>query len=301
MDTTTKNLRAWALHFAERGWHVFPITPGAKKPPVIDRWETRASTDPDQIHRWWCHIPHTVGLATGPSGLVVVDLDTRKHSQPAPDRWAALGVGSGVGVLRMLARQQHTTVTPTYAVTTPSGGWHLYYTAPAGVALRNTHDVIGWKIDTRAHGGYVVASGCPVPPGGYELIDDRDPVELPGWLHQALTPRPSTALSALAQTVAASPNGYTSAAVRGEVQRLRTAPPGQHNAVLCRAAYALGQLIGAGLLDHGSARAELTAATSALISADCDCTPAEVTRVITAGLTAGARNPRRTTSNRKAA
>jgi hypothetical protein len=163
------------------------------------------------------------------------------------------------------------------------------------VALRNTHDVIGWKIDTRAHGGYVVAPGSPVPPSGYELIDDRDPVELPGWIHQALTPRPPTALSAPAQTVATNPDGYTSAAVLGEVQRVRTAPPGQHNAVLCRASYALGQLIGAGLLDHGSARAELTAAASALIGADCDCTPAEVTRVITAGLAAGTRNPRRTT------
>ncbi len=85
---------------------------------------------------------------------------------------------------------------------------------------------------------------------------------------------------------------------------MRTAPPGQHNAVLCRAAYALGQLIGAGLLDHASARAELTVAADALIGADCDCTPAEVARVITAGLAAGARNPRRTTprtSNRRAA
>jgi hypothetical protein len=301
VDTITTNLRAWALHFAARGWHVFPLTPGAKKPPVIDRWETRASTDPQQIHHWWRHTPYSIGIATGPSGLVVVDLDTRKHAQPLPDQWATLGIGSGVGVLRALARQQHTTVTPTYAVTTPSGGWHLYYTTPAGVALRNTHDVIGFKIDTRAHGGYVVAPGCPVSPSGYELIDDRDPAKLPGWLLQALTPRPSTALSAPAQTVAVSSSGYTSAAVRGEVQRVRTAPPGQHNAVLCRAAYALGQLIGAGLLDHGSARAELTAAASALISADCDCTPAEVTRVITAGLTAGARNPRRTTGNRKAA
>jgi hypothetical protein len=304
VDTTTKNLRAWALHFAERGWHVFPITPGAKKPPVIDRWETRASTNPDQIHHWWQHTAYSIGIATGPSGLVVVDLDTRKHGQPAPDRWATLGIGSGVGVLRMLARQHGTTVTPTYAVTTPSGGWHLYYTAPAGAELRNTHDVIGFKIDTRAHGGYVVAPGSAVPPSGYELVDDRDPVELPSWLHQALTPKPPTALSAPAQNVANNPDGYTSAAVRGEVQRVRTAPPGQHNAVLCRAAYALGQLVGAGLLDHGSARAELTAAASALIGADCDCTPAEVTRVITAGLAAGARNPRRTTprtSNRRAA
>jgi Bifunctional DNA primase/polymerase, N-terminal len=304
VDITTKNLRAWALHFAARGWHVFPITPGAKKPPVIDRWETRASTDPDQIHHWWQHTAYTIGIATGPSGLVVVDLDTRKHGQPAPDRWTTLGIRSGVGVLRILARQRHTTVTPTYAVTTPSGGWHLYYTAPAGVALRNTHDVIGWKIDTRAHGGYVIAPGCPVPPGGYELIDDRDPVELPSWLHHALTPTPSTSRSAPAQTAAANTDGYTAAAVRDEVHRVRTAPPGQHNAVLCRAAYALGQLVGAGLLHHTTARTELITAASALIGADCDCTPTEVARVITAGLNAGTRNPRRTTprtSNRRAA
>jgi hypothetical protein len=65
--------------------------------------------------------------------------------------------------------------------------------------------------------------------------------------------------------------------------------------VLCRAAYALGQLVGAGLLDHATARADLATAAEVLIRADCDCTPREITRVITAGLTAGARNPRRTT------
>jgi hypothetical protein len=295
VDATCTNLRAWALHFAARGWYVFPITPGAKAPPVIDRWETRASTDPDQIHRWWQHTAHAIGIATGPSGLVVIDLDIRKHGQPVPDRWATLGISSGAGVLRVLARQHGTSVTPTYAVTTPSGGWHLYYTTPPGTQLRNTHDVIGWKIDTRAHGGYVVAPGCFVPPSGYQLIDGRDPVDVPTWLHHALIPTPSPALSAPAVAAAANPSGYTIAAVRGEAHRVRTAPPGQHNAVLCRAAYALGQLIGAGLLDEATARAELTTAANALIGADCDCTPREVARVITAGLAAGARNPRRTT------
>lgn len=85
---------------------------------------------------------------------------------------------------------------------------------------------------------------------------------------------------------------------------MRTAASGQHNAVLCRAAYALGQLVGAGLLDPDTAHAQLSTAAESLIGADCDCTPAEVARVITAGLTAGARNPRRTTprtSNRRAA
>lgn len=295
MDTTRDNLLVWALHFAARGWHVFPITPGAKRPPAIDRWETRASADPDQIRHWWRHVPFSVGIATGPSGLVVVDLDTLKPGEAVPAPWASRGIGAGAAVLRALAHQHHTTVTPTYAATTPSGGWHLYYTAPTGVHLRNTHHRIGWKIDTRAHGGYVVAPGCPVPPIGYELIDNREPVTLPTWLHQVLTPTPPREHSAPAVAASTHASGYVLAALRGEAERVRTAPAGQHNAVLSRAAYALGQLAGAHLLDQATARTELTTAAQALISADCDCTPREVARVITAGLAAGARNPRRTT------
>jgi hypothetical protein len=304
VDTPCTTLRESALHLATRGWHVFPITPGTKKPPVIDRWETRATTDPDQIHHWWREIPYSIGIATGPSGLVVVDLDTRKPGQAVPSRWARLGIGSGAAVLRALAHPHGAPVTPTYAVSTPSGGWHLYYTAPTGAPLRNTQAMIGWKIDTRAHGGYVIAPGCPVSPSGYALVDDRDPVELPSWLHHALIPKPPTAHSAPATAATTNPSGYILAALRGECQRVRTAPPGQHNAMLCRAAYALGQLVGAGLLTQDTAQAELTTAADVLISADCRCTPREITRVISAGLTAGARNPRRTiprTGNRRAA
>lgn len=304
MDTPCTTLRTSALHFAARGWHVFPITPGAKKPPVIDRWEIRASTDPDQITGWWREIPYSIGIATGPSDLVVVDLDTRKPGQAVPSRWARLGIGSGAAVLRALAHHHGAPVTPTYAVSTPSEGWHLYYTAPAGAQLRNTQAMIGWKIDTRANGGYVIAPGCPVSPSEYKLVDDRDPVELPNWLHHALIPKSPTAHSAPTTAATTNPSGYILAALRGEGQRVRTAPPGQHNAMLCRAAYALGQLVGAGLLTQNTAQAELTAAADVLISADCGCTPRETARVITAGLTAGAHTPRRTTprtSNRRAA
>jgi Bifunctional DNA primase/polymerase, N-terminal len=86
VHATRASLRAWALHFAARGWHVFPIIPGAKRPPVVDQWETRASTDPERIRRWWQHIPYSIGIATGPSGLVVVDLDTAKPGQTVPER-----------------------------------------------------------------------------------------------------------------------------------------------------------------------------------------------------------------------
>ena len=222
MDTT---LRESALHLAARGWHVFPVAPGAKRPPVIDRWESRASTDPDQIHHWWRQAPYSIGIATGPSGLVVIDLDTAKPGQPVPQRWAAPGIRSGAGVLRALARAQGTTLTPTWAVSTPSGGWHLYYTAPSGVRLRNTQAVIGWKIDTRAYGGYVVAPGSPVPPSAYRLIDGRDPADLPTWLHQALTPTPPPALSAPAQPVTINLSGYVGARCAGRV------PPGPQRAI----------------------------------------------------------------------
>ncbi|MGH3808693.1 MAG: bifunctional DNA primase/polymerase, partial [Pseudonocardiaceae bacterium] len=104
-----------------RGWHVFPIAPGAKKPPLVDRWETRATTDPGQITRWWAsNSRNSIGIATGPSGLVVVDLDTPKPGETAPERGATLGIRSGAGVLRALARARGTTVTPTYAASTPS-------------------------------------------------------------------------------------------------------------------------------------------------------------------------------------
>jgi len=128
---TTASLRTQALRLAARGWYVFPITPYAKKEPVIKQWETRASTNPDQITSWWQHTPHSIGIATGPSGLVVIDLDTPKPGEPVPDRWANGGITSGAGVLRSLARAQRTTITPTWTVRTPSGGWHLYYTTPA--------------------------------------------------------------------------------------------------------------------------------------------------------------------------
>ncbi|MCA1704179.1 MAG: bifunctional DNA primase/polymerase, partial [Actinobacteria bacterium] len=75
--------------------------------------------------------------------------------------------------------------------TTPSGGLHLYYRAPDGVALRNTAGTsLGWKIDTRAHGGYVRAPGALVHGHPYTVVHDTDPVPLPAWLLTRLRPTP---------------------------------------------------------------------------------------------------------------
>ncbi|MGH3912524.1 MAG: bifunctional DNA primase/polymerase [Pseudonocardiaceae bacterium] len=284
--TTTAALRNWALHLAAHDWRVFPLLPATKRPAILS-WEQRATTDPDRITRCWHGggQPYNIGLATGPSGLVVLDLDPAK----------APGESDGAVGLATLAAARGVALPPTYTVSTPRGGRHLYFRNPAGVHLRNTASTLAPSLDTRAHGGYVVAPGSVRPDGGYELTGDTDPPELPAWLVQALTEGPARAHSAPAQQVCTDPGGYVGAALRGEADKVRHAPPGQHNTVLCRAAYALGQLIGAGLLDEDTARAELTAAGGFLIGADCDCTNTEVARVIEAGLAAGARDPRHTT------
>jgi len=280
----TNPLHDWAQHLASRGWPVFPLAPGTKR-PAIKAWEQRATTDPDRIRRCWhAGAGFGIGIACGPSRLVVLDLDP---ATPA-------GGPDGASALTALAQTRGVQLAPTFTVATPRGGTHLYYATPPGVQLRNTAGTLAPHVDTRAAGGYVVGPGTVLPGGGYELVDDTDPPELPAWLVQALTARLAAALSAPSQTPCANQGAYVTAAVRGECDKVRHAPPGRHNAVLCRAAYALGQLVGAGVLEHTTARAELVAAGASLIGADCSCTPGEVARVIDTGLAAGTRNPRRT-------
>src|SRR5690606_18675731 len=112
----------------------------------------------------WSRAPYNVGLATGPSGLCVLDLDAPKPGEPVPPELARQGVRCGEDMLAVVAERAGQPVpNETLTVRTPSGGLHLYFTAPDGVQLRNTAgergNGLGWKIDTRAWGGYVVAPG----------------------------------------------------------------------------------------------------------------------------------------------
>lgn len=47
-----------ALAAAARGWHVFPIAPGAKVPALRVDWRDLATTDPDRIRAWWTRAVH---------------------------------------------------------------------------------------------------------------------------------------------------------------------------------------------------------------------------------------------------
>ena len=70
-----------ALGYSARGWRVFPLVPGEKRPAVTD-WETRATTEAHRIRRCWGTGDYGIGIACGPSGLLVLDLDTAKPDTP---------------------------------------------------------------------------------------------------------------------------------------------------------------------------------------------------------------------------
>jgi hypothetical protein len=246
----TNPLKTAALSAASRGWHVFPLVPNEKRPAVKD-WETRATTDPERVARCWDHGPYNVGLATGPSGLVVVDLDLPKNEDDVPKGpWANEKVADGADVLAILAaRAEAPFPDATFTVTTRSGGWHLYFLAPDGPGLSSTAGKHGWKVDTRAHGGYVIAAGSTVDGRPYTITRDGDVTPLPGWLLSLLRPAP-VARRPVPVAIPRDISAYAAAALRNESANVAGAPEGMRNATLVRAARALGRLVASGDLPH---------------------------------------------------
>src|SRR3954454_3694768 len=92
--TTSPSRMGHALAHAREGWHVFPchwVLPNGScscgkpdctrkgKHPLTEHGFKDASTDPDQIRRWWTRCPNAnIGGGTGAaSGRDVLDVDPR--------------------------------------------------------------------------------------------------------------------------------------------------------------------------------------------------------------------------------
>jgi hypothetical protein len=293
-----------ALDHAARGWHVFPLRPNDKRPAFPDHpedactgrdprcrqagrhvgWEERATIDPARISRAWSAARFGIGIACGPSGLLVVDLDRPKTPEGA----------DGIDTFGTLCEQHHTPdAWTTYTVRTGSGGLHLYYRhPPAGPQLRNTQGDrggIGPAVDTRAHGGYVVAAGSTAAGRRYEVDGETDPAPLPGWLATLLRPAPPALRRAVLLDLGTGRQAaYVRAAIERETALVADAAKGERNHLLYTAAIALGQLVAGGALtEHDAATALTDAAGRAGLSAT------ETARTIRSGLRAGAKSPRR--------
>ncbi|MEV0914975.1 bifunctional DNA primase/polymerase [Streptomyces sp. NPDC049967] len=279
-DRNTALLGA-ALRAAARGWHVFPLRPGDKRPALHGetscpglgdcatghrKWEDRGTTDPDRIRAAWSAGPFNVGLATGPSGLVVVDLD-----MPKPN--SSTGTPSGVTTFKALCERAGQAAPATYRTRTASGGHHLYFTAPAGARLGNTAGTLAPLVDTRAWGGYVVAAGSTTSSGPYEVADPAPVAPLPGWLLSLLQPaRPTPIRPLVAPVVSGSRAGR--AALERECNRVVTAPEKQGNNTLNRSAFKVGRFVAWGDLARHEVEAAFQGAGEArgLTAAECRAT-----------------------------
>ena len=158
---------------AAQGFYVFPVAARNNTPPCVPfkEWATR---DAAKIAEWWTHNPRdNIGIYTGKfaddEALIVVDVDDK-------------GVKNGSAeILRLELEGKE--LPPTLKVTTPTGGHHLYYRAPAAVS--GGVNVLGPGVDIRSAGGYVVAAGSQRYEGDYATKVALPVALAPDWLIEA--------------------------------------------------------------------------------------------------------------------
>jgi hypothetical protein len=279
-----------ALAAVQRGWHVFPCAAGGKRPALRGNWQELATTSPVQVREWWTRAPYNIGIACGPSRLVVIDLDQPDEDEAGDDDGTLFPL-SGADRLSSLARR-HGERYPagTYTVDTPSGGCHLYFHADGDARARNSAGAIGPQIDVRAAGGYVVGAGSRIGGRAYSARrGPSGPTPLPGWLAGLVREPPVAEIPEQRVPVGdrAQGHAYALAALRAETGRVASARPGTRNVTLNRAAFSLGQLVAAGLLPP------LPVITSLIDAAMHAGLPEdEAVRTVRSGMAAGARKPR---------
>ena len=141
-------VHAAALWYAEQGLPVFPTQPLSKQPHRGSRGLKDATTDANQINRWWGeHEDSNVAIATG-HRIDVVDFD----GLPGHIAWGKTYRDRWAGLTRLAS------------VSTPRpGGLHIW--VPAQAKSRNGAKMMP-GVDYRGLGGYVLA-----PPS---VLDSRD-------------------------------------------------------------------------------------------------------------------------------
>ncbi|MFJ4633971.1 bifunctional DNA primase/polymerase [Streptomyces sp. NPDC088847] len=331
---------------ARRGWPVHPLVAGRKTPAAncsqcrttshqpaecpclpAGRWchsFHAATLDQRRISKWWgSHPEFGVGIACGPAGLVVIDIDAHSSQPPTRDRILPgipigdhvdlTGLTNGFHTLAVLAalRGQRSPADDnnTLRVRTPSGGLHVWYRTADNRRWRCSSGssqgaALAWQVDVRAHGGYIVAPGTTTRDGTYTPLGSvRMPAALPSWLAQELertghlpppsipTPRPvplraQQAVLAAGRDRVRTDRILTSILAPVEVCGQVSTGAGFSDA-LNRAAYTLGGLIEAGRLTEEEAERALSEA--AIVARPGQ--ERRVAQLIRSGLSAGRQHP----------
>lgn len=265
---------ASALKLAQK-WSVFPCKPGEKIPATLHGCKD-ATRDPELLRTMW--IPDAnIGVACGrPSGIWVLDVDGEEGFE------TLIGLSGDM-------------IPVTLTQATPSGGYHFIFADPGN--LGNTCRKLGPGLDTRGDGGYILAAPSRTSKGSYRWVERIQPATPPGWLMRLIRPAQPVAAPTEPRLRIVGPNEtrtekYAQAALKAEHAQLACmAPQTGRNHQLNRAAFNLGGLIGAGMLDSATVHAVLldAAGRCGLLNEDgkkkCEDT-------IASGLTAGRKKPR---------
>jgi hypothetical protein len=165
------NTHEAALFYAGLGYPVFPCRINDKR-PATDHGCYDATTDVEQINRWWTTNPD-LNVAIATNGLVVVDIDGADNHWPGEEHSMELAS------------------VPT--AKTPSGGSHRYFRQPEKKSYKNSVKKLADNVDTRSNGGYVLAPPSQVNGGSYAWVDgcelDTGPEDLkeaPSWISDKL-------------------------------------------------------------------------------------------------------------------
>ncbi|WP_045879628.1 bifunctional DNA primase/polymerase [Pseudofrankia sp. DC12] len=274
---------AAARHYAATGWPVFVLgrtkRPVANCPPCHQAGRDHdrqacacltchgfyaATLDPDRAAAMLSAVPRgLLAIRTGTAaGLVVIDIDPAHGGRLDP----AL-------------------MTPTAAVASGGGGWHLYYAHPGPPVL--SRPLPGRDgIDVKADGGYVVAppSTHPTSHRPYRWTVRRGVEEMPPALHTAVT-RPSAPTAQPSHLATPRPPARPPSARRGgggggishpdllmaaHLSAVAHAPEGRRRTTLYGAARGVARLVAAGHLDPGDACGALADAGRAADQTDRD-------------------------------
>lgn len=151
-------LGQWAAHYARIGLAVFPLRPGTAR-PYITEWPDRATTNAATVAAWWREWPSAgIGVVTGKSRLLVVDVDVK--NDPA----GTLGYKSLLAFL-----EEHPDLDADFResvlVHSRSGGAHHIWRLPDGVEVPTVKPWLP-DVDLLASGNFFVVA--PPTPREFE-------------------------------------------------------------------------------------------------------------------------------------
>ncbi len=259
-----------------------PVGKKGKRPPSGFAWREyqNRKPSPQELEQWdgqQCN----VGVVTGKiSNLVVIDIDDESVFDELATRNLEL---------------------PTTGAVKTARGWHYYFRHPGGTVGNRAglHGIRG--LDIRGDGGYVVGPGSMHESGVlYEIeypLNDLAP--LPTWVCDAAAAAEQAPQAVQGRTpfrsAPSDPNRYAEAALRYECDAVAALAPDSRvrNQTLNRAAFSLGTLIGAGVLNRSVVEGELwnAAACCGLVD-DPNDGPNSVRATIRSGVDAGIQHPR---------